>query len=134
MINMLYDLVMKLIQEHRLFASDLKSIEDSINTSNINHIASLLNEFRSKLSNHIIDEESVLFPEIVNKNLVDQGFLSHIMQQHLDILEHLDKLELVLNSNDQKSFKEIIADLKIILEEHHKLEETKVFPNVDPSL
>ncbi len=134
MTNMLYDLTMKLIYEHRSFASDLKSIEDSINTFDINYLSGLLNEFRSKLSNHIIDEESVLFPEVANRNLVDHSLLSHIMQQHLEILEHLDKLELALSSNDQKSFKEIITHLKTILEEHHKLEETKVFPNIDSSL
>ncbi|MGC9069365.1 MAG: hemerythrin domain-containing protein [Thermoprotei archaeon] len=131
---MLYDLTMKLIYEHRSLASDLKSIENSINTFDINYLSSLLNEFRSKLSNHIIDEESVLFPEIANRNLVDHSLLSHIMQQHLDILEHLDKLELALSANNQKSFKEIITHLKIILEEHHKLEEMEVFPNIDSSL
>ncbi len=129
---------MKLINEHRLFASNLQHIKDLIESSNanlvVNQLFNLLSEFRYKLSNHIIDEESVLFPEMANRNLVDSSLLSEVMQQHLDILEHLDKLELALGSNNLEDFKKILNDLQDILESHHKSEEMQIFPSVNKSL
>jgi len=97
-------------------------------------VAKLLSEFRYKLSNHIINEESVLFPEIARYNLVDTGLLSEVMQQHLDILDHLDKLELELGAKNVESFMRILKDLQDILNIHHKSEETQIFPNMKEGL
>lgn len=97
-------------------------------------MAKLLSEFRYKLSNHIINEESVLFPEIARYNLVDTGLLSEVMQQHLDILDHLDKLELELGAKNVESFMRILKDLQDILNIHHKSEETQIFPNMKEGL
>lgn len=129
---MLYDLVKKLINEHRLFASDIQNIEILTTSSeiDINQLSKLLSEFRYKLSNHIIDEESVLFPEIARRNLVDTSLLSEIMQQHLDILDHLDKLELELGAKNVENFRKILKDLQDILNIHHKSEEMQIFSNV----
>lgn len=129
---MLYDLVKKLINEHRLFASDIQNIEILTTSSeiDINQLSKLLSEFRYKLSNHIIDEESVLFPEIAHRNLVDTSLLSEIMQQHLDILDHLDKLELELGAKNVENFRKILKDLQDILNIHHKSEEMQIFSNV----
>jgi|GEM_PF-3191118 iron-sulfur cluster repair protein YtfE (RIC family) len=133
---MLYELVKKLINEHRLFASDMQNMESLVRSSeiDINQLSKLLSELRYKLSNHIIDEESVLFPEMAYNNLVDTSLLSEVMQQHLDILDRLDKLELELGAKNLENFKEILKDLQEILNIHHKSEETKIFPNVKESL
>lgn len=118
-------LVTKLELEHKQFASDIETMQ-----ANLEEVESIRRSFvplQDSLTEHMLEEEFEVYPELMRKNLFDLS-TSAIMQQHHDVTASLGKMELSLRLVNMEEFKAALDQLTAVLRSHQPAEETKVFP------
>jgi len=121
-------LVKRLVEEHRRFASDIDELHRSAlsqeETGGLQVVFTLLQD---GLTEHILVEEFEVYPEIMRRSLFDAS-VSSIMQQHVDVVSSLGRMELSLRSKNLAEFNAALEELTRVLRLHQPAEEEKVFP------
>lgn len=121
-------LVAKLESEHREFPSQVKELNDDLDSPS--GFVSLTRHFtclQDRLTEHMVTEEFELYPVLMDRGLFDET-VSTIMQQHHELTEQLNKMELALRVHDVHQFKLVLDEMEGTLHVHQPAEEEKVFP------
>ncbi|MDG6933217.1 MAG: hemerythrin domain-containing protein [Nitrososphaerota archaeon] len=124
----LKDLITRLTNEHRQILSQANELESCLsNPLNVQILEKPTTDMYDKLGEHMLIEESELYPKIVELGMFDET-ISGIMQQHHDLTAELNRMRSSLRLNDFKEFRSSLKRLKQILMPHQSAEEVKVFP------
>lgn len=123
----LKELVQKLLEEHRDFSSQTTEIEQSIDDlSALSRISKIFVPLREALIEHMLVEESEIFPEVSRRGLFTER-ISEIMQQHLDITAALENMRFALHGKDLNALKSAFDGLSTVMKLHFPAEESEVF-------
>ncbi len=126
----LQELVATLIREHRSFPLQIWGLNDGLtNNANLPEIASGFVKLQSDLTAHMITEEFDFYPVLMERGLFDET-VSAIMQQHHELTNDLNLMEVSLRAGELHGFKFALDDLSRVLGMHQPAEEEKVFPLV----
>lgn len=124
----LRQLVKRLEEEHRKFASEIDSLSrDVLTAGEVEKLKERFVSLQDTLTEHMLVEEFEVYPELMRKNLFDSA-VSAIMQQHHDVTSNLGKMQLALRLRNSVEFKAALAELSGVLRLHQPAEEEKVFP------
>lgn len=119
-------LVRKLIEEHRDFSSKVQEIDQRIEDSELTSLVNIFHPLRDSLIDHMLVEESEIFPEVSNRGLFTER-ISEIMQQHLEITAALDEMRSSIHRKDFQKLKVAFDELVRVLCNHFPAEEKEVF-------
>ncbi len=124
------ELIEKLKEEHRELPS---LIDDTILTYQLGNLSGafpILAEIRDLLSQHTIDEESIILKIILDKlGKEESEKYVEVMREHVSIMKNVDDAV----ESTYTGWTETVAlleNLKKITAEHHRKEEEIVFPEV----
>ncbi len=123
----LKELVQKLLEEHHDFSSQTCKIEQSIEkTVEFARISEVFVSLREALIEHMLVEESEIFPEVSRRGLFTER-VSEIMQQHLDITAALENMRFALHGKNMNALKSAFDELSAVMKLHFPAEESEVF-------
>lgn len=126
----LSSLVRRLVQEHRDFSGKEKKLRQTMNDdSELSTLRQTFYPLRESLIEHMLVEETDIFPEVSNRGLFDER-ISEIMQQHLEITAALDEMRFSLSRKDFQKLMSAFDDLVRVMHTHFPAEEKEVFPLV----
>lgn len=129
-VDSLQELVATLIREHRSFPLQIRGLNDGLtNNVNLPEIVSPFVKLQSDLTAHMITEEFDFYPVLMERGLFDET-VSTIMQQHHELTNDLNLMEVSLRAGELQEFKSALDDLSRVLGVHQPAEEEKVFPLV----
>jgi iron-sulfur cluster repair protein YtfE (RIC family) len=124
----LKELVQKLLGEHRDFSSQTAEITQSIDdAAAFARISKVFVPLREALIEHMLVEESEIFPEVSRRGLFTER-ISEIMQQHLDITAALENMRFALHGKNLNALKSAFEELSTVMKLHFPAEESEVFP------
>ena len=88
--------------------------------------------FKSELERHIIWEEDILFPVFERKTSnKDAGPTSVMRMEHIQIKDHLQKIQRKLHAKKVQDLCEEQVALFKLLESHNQKEENILYPEID---
>ena len=88
--------------------------------------------FKSELERHIIWEEDILFPVFERKTSnKDAGPTSVMRMEHIQIKDHLQKIQRKLHAKKVQDLCEEQVALFKLLESHNQKEENILYPGID---
>lgn len=120
-------IIRRLLEEHREFSSQAQNLGQSIEESRaFDKLREIFSPLKEQLTDHMLVEESEIFPEVSRRGLFDEK-VSEIMQQHLDITAALDKMKFALHRGDVEEFQGGFNDLSNMIDLHFPAEEKEVF-------
>ncbi|MDG6905552.1 MAG: hemerythrin domain-containing protein [Nitrososphaerota archaeon] len=121
-------LVQRLMKEHRDFASQTGKLDESIACESpmYHEITKVFATLKEELTDHMLAEETEIFPEVSNRGLFNER-ISEIMQQHLDITAALDRMKFALHGKDLEELRSGFNELCAIMNLHFPAEEKEVF-------
>lgn len=123
----LRELVRRLLAEHRDFASRTSLLENSIgDPSAIARITEVFVPLRDALVEHMLVEETEIFPEVSMRGLFTER-VSEIMQQHLEITTALENMRFALHGKDREALRKAFEELSAVMRLHFPAEEREVF-------
>ncbi len=128
-VNSLRELIDRLIEEHRSFPSQVKSLGDGLATSQARSLGERFVRLQDTLTEHMLTEESEVYPELMKRGFFDEE-TSTIMQQHHSLTSSLGKMELALRLRNLREFRATLDELANVLKVHQPAEEEKVFPRL----
>ncbi len=124
------ELIEKLKEEHRELPS---LIDDTILTYQVGNLSGafpILVQIRELLSQHTIDEESIILKIIVDKlGKEESEKYVEVMREHVSIMKNVDDAVESTYTGWTETVG-LLENLKKITAEHHKKEEEIVFPEV----
>ena len=121
-------LISLLIDEHKKSKEKILRIEELIMRGGYTKTRELVDELKSDLEQHIIDEEAVILKEALRllgrENCKD---IIEVFQQHKPILNHVYNI----NSVDSvESGINTIKELRSLIDLHYEKEEVEIFPRI----
>lgn len=121
-------LISLLIDEHKKSKEKILRIEELIMRGGYTKTRELVDELKSDLEQHIIDEEAVILKEALRllgrENCKD---IIEVFQQHKPILNHVYNI----NSVDSvESGINTIKELRRLIDLHYEKEEVEIFPRI----
>ena len=121
-------LVQRLMREHRDFASQTRKLDEDIASQSpvYQDITEIFATLRQDLIDHMLVEETEIFPEVSNRGLFNER-ISEIMQQHLDITAALDTMKFAIHAKDLEELRTGFNELCTIMNLHFPAEEKEVF-------
>ncbi|MGI0083500.1 MAG: hypothetical protein ACREBQ_00290 [Nitrososphaerales archaeon] len=120
-------LVQKLLEEHHGFSSQVHGLKQGIEDSaTFDSISDSFLPLRDALIEHMLVEESEIFPEVSRRGLFDER-ISEIMQQHLDITASLDNMRRALHHKNLGELRLVFAKLDSVMNDHFPAEGRQVF-------
>lgn len=123
----LSSLVGKLIEEHRDFADKEERLNRRIGEDfDFSSLAETFLPLREALIEHMLVEETEIFPEVSNRGLLNER-ISEIMQQHLDLTAALDEMRFSLHRKDLEKLRVAFDNLVRVMHTHFPAEEKEVF-------
>ena len=119
-------LVKRLLEEHRDFSSKVHILNESIDDFELSKISKVFVPFREALIEHMLVEESEIFPEVSRLGFFDER-ISEIMQQHVDITAALDEFRFSMHRKNLQDIKNAFDELVRLMNIHFPAEEKEVF-------
>jgi iron-sulfur cluster repair protein YtfE (RIC family) len=119
-------LIAKLLQEHHNFSSNIENLNQSINDSRLAFVSEIFSPLQEALVEHMLIEESEIFPEISRRGLFDDR-ISEIMQQHLDITSALGNMKSALHGKNFQALRRAFDELSGVIRVHFPAEEKEAF-------
>ena len=119
-------LVKKLLGEHRSFSSQVRGLGENADARELSKVREAFVPIEEALMEHMLVEESEIFPEISRMGLFDES-ISEIMQQHIEITSSLDKMKYAIRGKDVEQVRSAFRELVRIMEIHFPAEEQQVF-------
>ena len=119
-------LVKRLLEEHRDFSSKVHILNQSIDDFELSKISEVFVPFREALIEHMLVEESEIFPEVSRLGFFDER-ISEIMQQHVDITAALDEFRFSMHRKNLQDIKNAFDELVRLMNIHFPAEEKEVF-------
>ncbi len=129
MSDSLGELLDRLASEHLTYPLMIDSLERMLGARNVD-VAQLRAEFKGfkdSLMQHVIDEESEVYPEVARMGLLDFS-VSAIMQQHQEVTDGLARMEAAMAKDDWAGALKELHHLADVLDAHQSAEEKEVFP------
>lgn len=120
-------LVQSLLNEHREFSAQTSSLNQGISEGETSsQLMEIFSPLREELMNHMLTEESEIFPEVSRRGYFTER-ISEIMQQHLDITALLDAMKFAISRGNWNDLREAFHELSVAMNLHFVLEEKEVF-------
>ncbi len=127
-INELLDQIKRLVAEHRSYASELESLQGEAQAGvAAKSVRDHFTDLHDSLTEHMLTEESEVYPEVMKRGMFDSS-ISSIMQQHHDVTACLEKMELSLRLGKTAEFLSALVGFAAVLRSHQPAEEKCVFP------
>ena len=132
LVSPLRQLVEKLILEHHTFADQNEVLVRTAADSDMvtPEMYQLLSSLRDGLMQHIVEEESKIYPDLKRRNQFD-NLVAMIMQQHEELKASLRQIEAALDARDTEALRDALTLFTEILSVHQPAEEDVVFPMVE---
>ncbi len=92
-------LVEKLLDEHRRFSSQVRGLGEKADARELSKVREAFVPIEEALMEHMLVEESEIFPEVSRMGLFDES-ISEMMQQHIEITSSLDKMKYAIRGKD----------------------------------
>ena len=129
----LHILIGRLEEEHRSFATDIEGLGNAArgDGSSTSTLVVPFTALSDSLTEHMLVEESEVYPAVMAGGLFDPS-VSSIMQQHHDVAGSLSRMALALRNDGLGEFRIALEELSSVLRVHQPAEEEKVFPLLVP--
>lgn len=120
-------LIRRLIAEHRDFALQTEQLDQGIRDARaLQELSGLFAPLYDSLVNHMLVEETEIFPEVSSRGLFTER-VSEIMQQHLDITAALYEMKFALHRKNLSALRAAFDELLKAIGTHFPAEESEVF-------
>jgi len=122
-------LISLLIDEHKKSREKILRIEELIMEGDYMKTRELVDELKSSLEQHIIDEEAVILKEALRLlGREESKDIIEVFQQHKSIMNFVYQY---INTIDSlQSGISIIKELRKLIDQHYEKEEVEIFPRI----
>ena len=125
-IEELRELVKRLMGEHRDYSSQTEDLNRRISDAEFASMIEIFAPLREALINHMLEEETEIFPELSRRGLFTER-TSEIMQQHVEITAALDSMRFAIHRRNLQDVKSAFNSLLSVMHLHFPAEEREVF-------